>query len=43
MLTEWLNKCTESSWEMLLDAIRQVESLQYTCNEIEVELLQLDQ
>jgi len=43
MLTEWLNKCTESTWEMLLDAVRQVESLQHTCNEIEEELLQLDQ
>jgi len=43
MLTEWHGRPHESTWEMLLDAVRQDDNLQDVCNEIEREVIQLDQ
>jgi len=42
MLTEWQRRPNESTWEMLLDAVREDDSLQDVCNEIE-KVIQLDQ
>jgi len=38
MLIEWQNNSTECSWEILLDAVRQVDSLQDACTELLSEL-----
>ena len=40
MLIEWQSKSTECSWEILFDAVRQVDSLQDACTEILSELEQ---
>ena len=43
MLIEWHGRPNESTWEMLLDAVRQDDNLQDVCNEIEREVINLDQ